>query len=367
MRLNNLHPSFMKSALFMARQGLGRTWPNPSVGCVIVKSGHVIARARTADGGRPHAETIALARAGEAAKGADMYVSLEPCAHHGRTPPCVDAIIQAGIGRVIIGCRDAAAHVNGKGVEALQKAGIEVIEGICEEQARALNQGFFLAQAKKRPFITLKIASTLDSKIASAGGESKWITGEQARRYAHLERSRHDAIAIGSGTLLTDDPSLTTRLQGVDHDPVRIVFDTHLKTPKDAKVFENISTAPLWIICGEGADDVKADQLTDQGARIIRAQIENEHLHLRSALNTLSENGITRLLVEGGASLISAFLRQGLYERILWFRSSSVMGASGRHAVDNLNIDHLDDMLRLTRKEVKPLGSDILEIFEKSS
>ncbi len=217
---------FMQAALSLARRNLGQTWPNPSVGALVVKDGRIIAQGWTARGGRPHAETQALdASRRSTRKGATLYVTLEPCSHHGKTAPCTEAIIKAGISRCVIACRDPNPQVNGKGIEQLKKAGIEVIEHICEKEAREINRGFFSVIEKKRPYIALKIATSLDGKIDCP--QKPWITGEQARAYGHLLRSRYDAIATGIGTVLADDPLLTCRLPGLeDRSPVRIVFDS---------------------------------------------------------------------------------------------------------------------------------------------
>lgn len=222
----------MGAALALARRGLGRVWPNPAVGCVIVKDGHVVGRGFTQSGGRPHAEPVALAMAGDAAQGADVYVSLEPCSHFGKTPPCADTLITAGVARVIAAAVDPDPRVSGRGLARLRDAGVDVVEGVRRDEAEALNAGFFSRVRTGRPLVTLKCATTLDGRIALSNGESKWITGPEARRRGHLLRCDHDAILIGSGTALADDPALTCRLPGLEGcSPVRVVMDGSLRLP----------------------------------------------------------------------------------------------------------------------------------------
>lgn len=318
----------MRSALNLARTGLGRTAPNPSVGCVIVKNGTILARARTADTGRPHAETMALAQAGRNAKGASLYVTLQPCSHQGKTPPCTEAIIDAGIKTVIIGASDPNPKVN---LKPLEDAGIEIITGILEDECSELNAGFFLSITQNRPFITLKMACTLDGKIACAGGESKWITGELARKHAHLIRSKHDAILIGSATARADQPLLTTRLPGIEHDPVKIVLGKH-----DQK-FSN-----EYIIQSDPHD-------------------------LPAVLKELAKYGVTRLLVEGGAQIHTSFLTEGLCDELLIYRAATLIGDEHQGLTGNLNIKTLTQRFDLERKNLQILGPDVLERYIKIS
>ena len=243
----------MRAALALARRGLGNAWPNPAVGCVLVKEGRVIGRGWTQPGGRPHAETEALRRAGEAARGATAYVTLEPCSHHGRTPPCCEALAEAGITRVVMAMRDPDPRVNGRGLAMLRGAGIVVEEGLLEAEARALNAGFFRRIQAGMPVVTLKLASTLDGRIATAAGESRWITGEAARREVHALRARHDAILVGSGTVLADDPDLTCRIPGMERVPMlRVVADARLRTSPSARLVQSAGVAPVLIITAPG-------------------------------------------------------------------------------------------------------------------
>jgi diaminohydroxyphosphoribosylaminopyrimidine deaminase/5-amino-6-(5-phosphoribosylamino)uracil reductase len=346
---------FMRSALSLARRGLGRVAPNPSVGCVIVKDGIVLAQARTADGGRPHAETIAIEQAGPAARGATVYVTLEPCAHQGQTGPCAEALVKAGVHRVVIACTDPDLRVSGKGVAILKKGGIQVDEGVCRAEAEEINKGFFLRVRAHRQLVTLKIASSADGRVSTPPGQSQWITLEPARAYGHLERSQHDAIAVGVNTVITDDPQLSTRLRGLSHETVRIIFDTHLRVPDTAQILKGDK---VWIVCGPEADAQRRDALEKQGIKIIVAS------DLASALENFAEQGLTRLMIEGGPTLIASFITAGLYDRLLWFRSPTLIG-EGRDAVADLGLARLVEkgVLRLT--EQRKLGIDTLEIYER--
>lgn len=355
----------MTSALNLARQGLGRTWPNPSVGCIIIKEGHVVGRARTADGGRPHAETIALEMAGKYAKGATAYVSLEPCAHEGQTGPCAQALVNAGVRKVVIGREDSDPRVRAKGIEMLRDAGIEVVVGILEDKAYEANKGFFLRYSDGRPFISLKTATTLDSKIATKTGQSKWITGDVARARAHLIRAQHDAICVGINTVLADDPSLTSRVPGHIHHNIRIVFDTNLRLTGSEKIFDECADNPVWIVTSVNSTNEKAKPLVNAGADIVTIETKDNHIDIAKAMYALSEKGITRLLVEGGAGLMTSFLKENLYDRLYWFRAGSVFGADGHSAAQALGIENVDQKINLTHTESMMLGEDTLDIYTR--
>jgi diaminohydroxyphosphoribosylaminopyrimidine deaminase/5-amino-6-(5-phosphoribosylamino)uracil reductase len=324
---------YMKVALSLARRQLGRTHPNPSVGAVIVKNGQIIANGITANGGRPHAETMALNDAGENAKNADLYVTLEPCSHHGKTPPCINAIIRSGIKAVYISCRDPNPEVNGAGIEALKKAGIKVIENICHKEALEINRGFFSVIKKKRPYIALKIATSLDEKITNPKG--RWLTGEPARNYGHLLRARYDAILTGAGTVIADDPLLTCRLPGLErYSPVRIVMDRDNNIPKSSNIMKQQEIAQTIIM-----NDKTLDEVTRK----------------------LAKNGITRLLVEGGAKLTASFLESGMADRIYWFRAPIIVGENGLSLSASLS-----KLANFKQIENIKLGEDNLEILECS-
>ncbi|HPD82494.1 MAG: bifunctional diaminohydroxyphosphoribosylaminopyrimidine deaminase/5-amino-6-(5-phosphoribosylamino)uracil reductase RibD [Alphaproteobacteria bacterium] len=368
MQINPYDLWHMKSALNLARTGLGLTWPNPSVGCVIIKDGHVVGRGRSGDGGRPHAETVALNMAGKHAKGAFVYVTLEPCAHHGKTPPCAQALIDAGVSKVIIATEDTDDRVSGKGIEMLRAAGIEVVVGIMAEQARDLNKGFFLRHAEQRPLISLKTATTLDAKIATSTGESKWITGELARKRAHLLRVQHDAIAVGVNTIISDNPQLNSRLNGIVKNQVRIIFDTHLRLKGTEKIFENLLENPVWVVTTIEATSDKARPLVNAGADLITVSKNADgKIDLSQAMNALCARGITRLLVEGGANLMTSFMKLGLYDTLYWFKAGSVIGADGLNAAQALGIAKIDQKIRLTHSEQIILGEDVLDIYKRTA
>ncbi|MGC2854233.1 bifunctional diaminohydroxyphosphoribosylaminopyrimidine deaminase/5-amino-6-(5-phosphoribosylamino)uracil reductase RibD [Novispirillum sp. DQ9] len=359
----------MDAALALAARGLGNVWPNPAVGCVLVRDGRVVGRGWTQPGGRPHAETEALARAGGAARGATAYVTLEPCSHHGRTPPCVDALIAAGIVRCVVACGDSDPRVSGKGIAALRAAGIEVVEGVREAEARRLNAGFFNRLDEGRPLVTLKIATSLDGRIAAASGESKWITGPQARQRAHLERARHDAVLIGSGTARADDPDLTCRLAGVDPRPVvRVVLDSRLTLDPQSHLVRSAAVAPTWIFRLHddegGADAARAFEASGAEVLPVRAARDGG-LDLGAVLETLAGRGITRVLVEGGGRVAASLLAHGLVDRLVWFRAAKVIGGGGLPGVGDLGLDRLADCPDFSRRAIEAVGGDLLEIYER--
>lgn len=344
---------FMKNALNIARYGLGRTAPNPTVGCVLVKNGRVIARARTGDGGRPHAEYLALKEAGENAKGATVYVTLEPCAHEGETPSCARILAKAGVAKCVISTRDIDSRTAGQGASMLRDAGVQVVEGVLECEGRDLNRGFFLKHTENRPFVTLKTATTMDGKVATSTQKSQWITGALARKRTHLIRSQHDAIAVGVNTVLADNPSLTSRIEKNDHSIIRIIFDSHLKLKGDEKIFEGRNKNPVWIITSSDQKFIHDD------VKIIQC---NPH-DLKLVMHHLSDHGVTRLMVEGGASLMTSFIKTGLYDQVVWFRASSMIGADGLNAIQNLGVQEMDQKIELTHQEHLALGDDMMEVY----
>jgi diaminohydroxyphosphoribosylaminopyrimidine deaminase/5-amino-6-(5-phosphoribosylamino)uracil reductase len=357
----------MRAALALARRGLGNAWPNPAVGCVLVKDGRVIGRGWTQPGGRPHAETEALRRAGDAARGATAYVTLEPCSHHGRTPPCCEALAGAGIARVVMAMRDPDPRVNGRGLAMLRGAGIVVEEGLLEAEARALNAGFFRRIQAGMPVVTLKLASTLDGRIATASGESRWITGEAARREVHALRARHDAILVGSGTVLADDPDLTCRIPGMERVPMlRVVADARLRTPPAARLVQGAQLAPVLIITAPGHPPAAQAPFIAAGADIVTVPAHAAGgLDLPSLLRALGRRGVTRVLAEGGAGLAAALLRQGLVDRLVWFHAPAVTGGDGHPALEGLRLAALSAMPRFRRAAQRALGDDLLSEFER--
>ena len=356
----------MRAALALARRGIGNTWPNPSVGCVVVNDGRVVGRAVTAPGGRPHAEPAALEAAADAARGGTAYVTLEPCCHWGRTPPCTDALIASGIARVVIATRDPDPRVDGAGIARLRAAGLQVEEGVLRSDADELAAGFRLRVREGRPLVTLKLASTLDGRIATRGGESRWITGEAARKAAHALRGRNDAVLVGVGTVLADDPELTCRIPGYRPNPViRVVADSHLRTSLTSRLVRTADDSPTWMLIRPDADTERRRGFMDAGVRLIEVSGGSVGVDAGKALLALGEAGITRVLVEGGAQLAAALLRAGLVDRIAWFHAPSILGADGWPAVQGFGITGLDEMPRYVRIGETPLGHDMLTEFAR--
>jgi diaminohydroxyphosphoribosylaminopyrimidine deaminase/5-amino-6-(5-phosphoribosylamino)uracil reductase len=352
----------MRHALVLARRGLGRVAPNPAVGCVIVSSeGIVVGRGWTGDGGRPHAETRAIEQAGEAARGARVYVTLEPCAHHGETAPCAEALIATGVTRVIAAARDPDPRVSGRGFEKLRAAGIEVATDVLRDEAVELNAGFVLRIREQRPLVTLKVAASIDGRTASAGGESRWITREAARRFGHLLRAQNDAILIGAETAIADDPLLTCRLGGLENrSPLRIVLDTRLRLPETAKLVRTARDVPTMIFtAADGGDALKA-----AGVQVIVvARDARGRPDIGAVLGELAMRGVTRLLVEGGAGVHASFLDRGFADRLEVFRGPLVLGAAGHPAIDALAALSLGEAPRFVRSGSQDFGGDMLESF----
>jgi diaminohydroxyphosphoribosylaminopyrimidine deaminase/5-amino-6-(5-phosphoribosylamino)uracil reductase len=357
----------MKAALALARRGLGSVWPNPAVGCVLVKEGRVVGRGWTQPGGRPHGETEALERAGEAARGATLYVSLEPCCHWGKTPPCTDAIIAAGVARVVIPIEDPDPRVSGQGVARLREAGIAVALGLGADEAAEINAGFFLRLRQGRPLVTLKLATTLDGQLATATGESRWITAEPARDRAHLLRANHDAVLIGSNTVITDDPLLTCRLPGLDHrSPVRIVLDSRLNVPLTARVVAEARQVPTWFITLRHGDAARRQAFLSCGVELIEVPPTQTHMvDMNAAFQELGRRGLTRVLVEGGSTLGAVLLRAGLVDRLAWFHAPMLIGGDGIPAVAGFGVQHLAEAPRFERVAVEAVGDDVLETLRR--
>ncbi len=356
----------MAAALALARRGLGATWPNPSVGAVLVRAGRVVGRGVTAEGGRPHAERVALEAAGAAARGATLYVSLEPCCHHGRTPPCTEALIEAGIARAVVALRDPDARVNGRGVAALRAAGIRVEEGCGAAEAAVVNEGFLAARRSGRPLLTLKLAATLDGRIATRAGESRWITGVEARRAAHALRGRHDAVMVGIGTVLADDPDLTCRIEGFRARPlVRVVIDSHLRLPLTSRLAATARAAPVWVVHRSGSDPRRVAALAGIGVSPIEAAASPAGVDPAAALAALAARGLTRVLAEGGAGLAASLLGAGLVDRLAWFAAPAVIGGDGWPAVQAMGLAELASLPRFARVGVAAAGADVLTEFAR--
>lgn len=356
---------WMRLAIALGARGLGRVWPNPAVGCVIVRQGRVVGRGRTADGGRPHAETQALAEAGAAARGATAYVSLEPCAHHGATPPCAEALAAAGIARVVTAHQDPDPRVAGRGHALLRKAGLAVTEGVAEAEARAVQAGFLSRLTKGRPTVTLKLAASLDGRIATASGESRWITGPEARRLVHAMRARHDAVLVGAGTARADDPSLTVRELGIDHQPVRVVASRRLDVDTGGVLGRTAREVPVWLLHGAEADPARCAAWAATGARLIPVPgDEGRHLDPAAMLAALGAEGLTRVFCEGGGALAAALLGAGLVDRLAVFAAGLALGAEGRPALGAMGLARLAEAPRFRLAEVRPVGPDTLQIWE---
>jgi diaminohydroxyphosphoribosylaminopyrimidine deaminase / 5-amino-6-(5-phosphoribosylamino)uracil reductase len=362
-------PGPMRAALALARRRLGLTWPNPSVGCVIVKDRVVIGRGATQRGGRPHAETVALAQAGKAAKGATAYVTLEPCSHHGKTPPCAEALIASGVARVVVAAQDPDPRVSGKGIAALRAAGIEVELGLCAAEAEEVNAGFFTLMRLGRPMVTLKVAASLDGRIAVASRESRWITGEPARARVHLLRATHDAVMVGSGTVIADDPELTCRLPGMaNRSPVRIVADGSLRVPLTARVVATAREVPTWFVVRHGISGDRREGFRACDVEIVDVpETPSGETDLAAALKVLGKRGITRLLVEGGATIATALLRADLVDRLCWFHAPSVIGGDGLPALTALGLNAPGQAPRFARLALETVGEDVLETLGRAA
>jgi diaminohydroxyphosphoribosylaminopyrimidine deaminase / 5-amino-6-(5-phosphoribosylamino)uracil reductase len=353
----------MRHALRLAERGLGNTGPNPAVGCVIVApDGRIVGRGWTQPGGRPHAETVALAQAGEAARGAAAYVTLEPCAHHGVTPPCADALVRAGVARVVAAVTDPDPRVAGAGFARLESAGVSITQGVLEPEARALNLGFFRRMTEGRPLVALKIAQSADGYVADAQGNSRWITSERARAHGHLLRARYDAILVGMGTVRADDPKLTCRLPGLENrSPLRVVFDTHLQLSPQSQLARTANDHVTLVFTSAGH---RSDALAKLGVEVVEIDSDtNGRPDALAALQALAKRGITRVLVEGGAILQASFFDCGLVDVIHLYRAPLLLGAGGKPAISPLSAWTLDAAPRLKLVERALLGPDVLESF----
>ncbi len=359
---------FMDVALGLAARNLGDAWPNPTVGCVLVKDGQVVGRGWTQSGGRPHAETEALARAGQAARGATAYVTLEPCSHHGQTPPCAEALVAAGVARVVAATADPDPRVNGRGLARLREAGIEVSEGVRKAAADRLNAGFFLKAAHGRPLFALKTATSLDGRIALASGESRWITGESARRAVHALRARYDAILVGSETALTDDPLLTCRLDGYGgRAKVRVVLDRRLRLAPNSELVKTARGIPTWVITSEQSLALpRGAELAKSGVEVMGLKDAADHATFTVAVGkALAGKGLTRVMIEGGGQVAAAFLRAGLIDELAWFKAPSVVGGDGRASIYPMGLMNLADMPRFKARESLKFGEDTLDILAR--
>jgi len=343
---------YMSLALQLAESARGQTSPNPAVGAVVVKDGVIAGMGAHLRAGEAHAEVHALQMAGDRARGGTIYVTLEPCSHHGRTPPCTDAIRQAGIRRAVVAVRDPNPLVAGRGIHRLQQDGIEVTEGVLEEQARRLNEVFFHYITTRTPFVILKTASTLDGKIASATGDSKWVTGELARQEVHRLRHQADAILVGVNTVIADDPSLTARLQPEGKQPLRLVLDRTLRIQLHARVLHD-GCAPTWVVTTKRAPKAKADALRERGAKVVELAGGTSGEQIRELLARLGEREITSLLVEGGGEINAAFLQAQAVQKVIAYISCRLIG--GKNAptpFDGQGFIRMDQAVELSRVSI---------------
>ena len=359
--------AFMRLALSLARRGLGNVWPNPAVGCVIVSKGQIVGRGWTMPGGRPHAEVVALKQAGGLARGGEVYVTLEPCCHEGKTGPCAEALVSAGIKKIYISTLDPDPRVNGKGVLFLKKNKISTSVGLLEKEAIRLNLGFFLKISQGRPLVTMKTASTLDGKIALGNGLSKWITNESARGFSHLFRYIHDAVAVGSGTVLADNPNLTCRLPGITNcNKPRIILDRRLRTADDSNLANSARETPVWIVTSDTHKKHKFKKLEEKGVKIILSSLNGEpKADLITVLKHLGKLGLTRLLFEPGSQLGAALLTAGLVDQLVVFRSSSIAGNDGVGMIGNLYLSEISNMPKMVRNYGLEIEENYLEVFER--
>jgi len=355
----------MQLALTLGRRGLGRTWPNPAVGAVVVKEGVIVGRGWTQAGGRPHAEPEALKRAGAAARGATLYVTLEPCSHFGKSPPCADAIIAAGVSRVVAAIEDPNPEVAGNGFAKLRAAGISVDVGLFAAEATHDHAGHIRRIGDKRPHVILKLAVSLDDKIAASGGKPVAITGEAARTRVHLLRAQSDAILVGIGTVLADDPLLTCRLPGMEaRSPVRVVLDRALRIPSNSRLVHSARETPLWVITSELAEAPAAMKLGAVAAQVIRVPPAASGLDLPAVLRALAERGITRLMVEGGSRVASSFVAAGLADEIWLLRGREAIGADGVAALDALPLGAITQSPAFKVRATETLTKDTLTVYE---
>ena len=356
---------FMRIAIQLARRGQGSVAPNPSVGCIIVKDEKILGRGWTQPGGRPHAETEAIRRAQKFSVGATAYVTLEPCAHQGETRPCAQALVDAGISRVVVGVRDPDPRVDGRGVKLLSDAGVIVTEGVCSKEAQDVAAGFFSRILIGRPLVTAKVATSLDGKIATASGHSRWITGSLSRAIGHGMRARYDAVLVGGHTAYTDNPSLTCRLPGLEQrSPIRIVMDGQDELPKTHVLLSSARDLPTWIMVPRGFREGRQSRYRELGAEIIEIDLDREKkMSLEIALSEIGDRGITRLMVEGGGQIISRLLQKRLIDRLVWFRSPRIIGADGVSVPAALGTRTLDEALNLVKLSDRSAGDDMIETY----
>lgn len=349
----------MALALSLGRRGRGEVWPWPSVGCVLVRDGRIVGRGTSDQVSRRHAERVALDEAGEAARGATAYVTLEPCSHHGTTPPCADALVAAGVARVVTAMEDPNPLVAGQGHARLRAAGLTVDVGLGAEEAAQDHAGFLKVQARGLPFVTLKLATSLDGRIATATGESQWITGPAARRLVHGQRARHDAVLVGAGTVRADDPALTVRGMGMRHQPVRVVASRRLDIPV-GRLADDLPGVPVWLCHGKEAEETTIARWQGLGAKTILCPAAQRQVDPVAMLTALAGAGLTRVFCEGGGSLAASLLAADLVDEMVGFTAGIALGAEGMPGIGALGVDRLADAPRFDLVETRAVGPDVM-------
>lgn len=360
---------FMRRALALAKKGMGHTSPNPMVGCVVVKDGRIISEGYHEKIGGYHAERNALLNCKEDTKGAELYVTLEPCCHFGKTPPCTDIIIEKGITKVYVGAMDSNPLVAGKGVEILRSRGIEVETGLLEKECLDLNEVFFSYIKNKMPFVAMKYAMTLDGKIACESGDSKWVTSEESRRHVHYLRKKYRGIMVGIQTVILDDPMLNCRLENDSVDPVRIICDTHLKLPIQSKIVKTAYKIPTYLVYGRDGDEASAGKINsdkkkiyeDAGIKLLGISLKNGHINLEEMLKNLGNEGIDGILSEGGGTLNASLLTEGLVDRVYAYIAPKLVGGKdAKSPVEGKGVLEMSRAFCLNETKIKNLGQDIL-------
>lgn len=358
---------YMALALALGRRGQGRTAENPPVGCVIVADGRIVGRGWTQDGGRPHAEVVALSQADTSARGATAYVTLEPCAHHGQTPPCSEALIAACVARVVIAVTDPDHRVNGAGIAGLRAAGITVETGVLETQARRDLSGFLTRLTKSRPHLTLKLATSLDGRIATSTGRSKWITGSQARRAVHAMRARHDAVMVGAETAVADDPMLDVRDLGSERQPARVVLSASARLATDSQLVRTASDIPVLLCHGPDAPRDRLAALAAAGVQPIACRMDVNRLSLGDAMAKLADRGLSRIFCEGGGTLGAALLTADLVDELVVISAGCALGGDGIPAIGPLGLDGLETAPRFALSEHRRIGPDLLTCWRRDA
>lgn len=358
---------FMRVALSLSRRGLGNVWPNPAVGCVLVsKSGNIVGRGWTKPGGRPHAERVALDQAGTNAAGTTAYVTLEPCSHFGKSPPCVLGLIEGGVSRVVSALEDPDPRVSGRGHQMLQDAGISVDIGLMAEAARYHNAGFLSRIMHDRPLITLKLAGSLDGRSSLANGKSQWITGSRARQQGHWFRANHDAIMIGADTAIADNPDLRCRIAGRQNSsPVRIVLDRQGKVSAECILAQTADETPTWVVVDLQHLAKAREVFSKTAVKVLSARCIDGHFDLHNVLHILAEQGLTRVLVESGGRLAAALLQKQVVDRVVHFQAPGIIGADGKGIVGDMHLQDLTQMHRFSRHRVENVGQDLMISYEK--